>query len=218
MRFAAAVISIHGDNLGLVLPFEVAPIQIVIIPIWYNEEEKREVINKAQEIYEKLKEKYRVYLDKREDKTPGWKFYYWEFKGVPLRIEIGPKDLKENSCVIAVRMKEERWKEKVKIEELEEKIKEIVKKREEKLKERSLRYFEEKIVRVKTREEMKKAFEENKVVKAPFCMKEECAERIKEEFHAEVRGYDLEPETAENERCVYCGEKAKYWAYIGKTY
>ncbi len=219
MRFAAAVISILGDDLGLVLPFETAPIQIVIVPIWYNEEQKEKVLNKAKEIYEILKEKYRVYLDDREDKTPGWKFYYWEFKGVPLRIEIGPKDLENNTVVIAVRITGERSvKYKINIDELLVKLEEIIREREMKLKEKAKKYFEEKIVKAETLDELKKAVEEGKVVKAPFCMREECAKQLKEYLHVEVRGTDLNPEEAKGKRCIYCGEEAKYWVYIGKTY
>ncbi len=220
MRFAAAVISIHGDNKGLILPPKVAPIQIVIVPI-LTKNSKDTVLSKARELYKKLREKYRVYLDDDDTKTAGWKYYYWELKGVPLRIEIGPRDVENNTVVLARR--DTREKITVSLEELERKIEEIFNKIEENLKERAKKWFESKIVEVRSYEELKKAISERKVAKAPFCSidhdGEECYKRIKEDLGAEVRGVKFpEPEMAEGEKCIVCGRPAKYWVYIAKSY
>jgi len=219
MRFSAAVISIHGDDKGLVLPFSITPIQIVIIPIYYSSE--KEEINKVLEYCEKIKEilnEYRVYLDKDDSKTPGWKFNYYEFKGVPIRIEIGKKEVDENSVTISVRRRNEKSKRYyVKIEELKEKIKEIIEEYDKYLKEEAIKYLNEKIVKTNNISELIKIIEENKVGKVPFCMSEECAKELKEKHSLDVRGYDINPEET-NEKCIVCNKKGKYWVYVGRSY
>ncbi len=216
MRAMGGTLYVHGDDLGLVLPPTIAPIQIVIVPIYYKEKDKEKVLEKAREVYEKLKEKFRVYLDDREDKTPGWKFYYWDLKGIPLRIDIGPRDVENNQVVLVKR----NTKEKIvaKEEELIEKVEETLNKIMSELKEKAKKELESRVVRVRDWVSLKEAIENGKVAKAPFCMKESCAEIIKNELSAEVRGYDINPESAENEKCVVCGEKAKYRVYIAKSY
>jgi len=218
MRFAAAVISIHGDDKGLVLPFNIAPVQIVIVPIYYEDSQRDIVLEYSKEVYNVLKKEYRVYLDDRDDKTPGWKFNYWEFKGVPFRIEVGPRDVEKRQVVIAMRQRNSKAKKIiVDFNTLNSAIKQLIKEYDEYLKEEAKKYFEGKIVRVSSYDDLKKAISESKVVKAPFCMEEECAKKLKEKLHVEVRGTDLEPEEAKG-RCIYCNRPAKYWAYMGKSY
>ncbi len=218
MRFAAAVIAIHGDNKGLILPFSIAPIQIVIVPIYYENSQRDLVLEYSRKVYESLKTEYRVYLDDREDKTPGWKFNYWEFKGVPFRIEIGPRDIEKKRVVVAMRQRDSKAKKiVVELDNINSTIKQLVDDYDKYIKEEAKKYFEEKIIRVGSYKDLKRAISKLKVVKAPFCMEEGCARKLKEELHVEVRGTDLEPEEAEG-RCVYCNKPAKYWVYIGKSY
>ncbi|RIB35168.1 MAG: proline--tRNA ligase [Candidatus Nanoclepta minutus] len=219
MRSLAAVISIHGDNKGLVLPFPIAPIQIVIIPIYYSseKEEKERILEYCEKVRNYLDE-YRVYLDKDDSKTPGWKFNYYEFKGVPIRIEIGKKEVEENSVTVSVRRRNERSKKYyVKIEELKEKIRDIVEEYDKYLKEEAIKYFKEKIVKTNNISELTKIIEENKVGKIPFCMSEECAKELKERYSLDIKGYDINPEKT-NERCIVCGKEGKYWVYVGRSY
>ena len=97
-RLIGALIMIHGDDKGLILPPRIAPIQVVIIPIYYNEEQKKDILKVSKEITEQFeKNNIRIIIDSNEQYTPGWKFNHWEMKGVPIRIEIGPKDLDKNS-------------------------------------------------------------------------------------------------------------------------
>lgn len=104
-RLIGAVIMVHGDQKGLVLPPKVAPIQVVIIPIFKSEEEKSKILAKTQEISDALQASgVRVYIDADDHKSPGAKFYHWEMKGVPVRIELGPRDLAENKCMVADRL------------------------------------------------------------------------------------------------------------------
>jgi len=219
MRFSAAVISIHGDDKGLVLPFSIAPLQIVIIPIYYSSEKGE--IEKVLEYCERIRDilsEYRVHLDKDDSKTPGWKFNYYEFKGVPIRIEVGKREVEESSVTISVRRRNEKSKRySVKIEELKEKIKEIIEEYDKYLKEEAIKYFKEKIVKTNNISELIKIIEENKVGKVPFCMSEECARELKEKYSLDVRGYDLNPEKTD-EKCIVCGKEGKYWVYVGKSY
>jgi len=219
MRFSAAVISIHGDNKGLILPFPIAPIQIVIVPIYYSseKEEKEKVLKYCEKIKEILGE-YRIYIDKDDSKTPGWKFNYYEFKGVPIRIEIGKKEVEENSVTVSLRRKNEKSKKYyIKIEELKEEIKKIIEEYDKYLKEESIKYFKEKIVKTTNISELIKIIEENKIGKVPFCMSEECAKELKEKYSLDVRGYDLNPEET-NEKCIVCGKEGRYWVYVGRSY
>ena len=102
-RFIGAIIMVHGDDQGLIVPPRLAPIQVVIVPIWRGEEQRREVLAAAERAQQELAGGLRVEVDRREEYTPGWKFNYWEIKGVPLRIEIGPRDVKQGQVVLARR-------------------------------------------------------------------------------------------------------------------
>ncbi|MFA5125566.1 MAG: proline--tRNA ligase [archaeon] len=216
-RIFASVVLTHGDNKGLRFPFEIAPKQIVIIPILAEKEPK--VLKKAQEIMQILKEKgYRVELDDT-DKRPGEKFYYWEMKGVPLRIEIGPKDLKEGKIVVSRRGAENKTSvlEKDIAKEVEKQGKEL----SENLKKQAMKSFEGLIKDVKTIEDIKNIVGTG-IARANFCSVEKdgtpCAEVIEKETGGKVRG--TRGDTNENPigNCVICGKKATKVVYIAKDY
>ncbi len=207
-RCIAALISIHGDDLGLVLPFEVAPVQVVIIPILYKGKEE-EVSELSRRVYEKVKSfGFRVVLDE-SDERPGAKYYKWELKGVPIRIEIGPKEAEENKVVVSFR--DEKVKRSFDVEELTKEVflswaedmkKRLKAKAEEDMKEK-VRFFDD-LNEVK--EWMGKG-----VAVFYFCGKTECGSRIEEEISAGILGtfYEI-PEWLGLEKegkCISCGEK-----------
>jgi len=222
-RIMAAVISIHGDDKGLVLPSSIAPYHVVIVPIYFKGKEKiiDEYAEKIKSILEE--EGFSVYYDDTKDKTAGFKFNHWEMMGIPLRIEIGPRDV-ENEQVVVVRRKD-RGKSTVSIEELSEKVKEELEKNDELIKKDSEKYHS--IKECKTMEELKELFEKDELrgfIKVPFCSDDEegenCAERLKEMFALHVRGTLLvkEEKPKEDDKCIVCGKKARKIVYLAKSY
>lgn len=214
-RIFAAVIALHGDDKGLVLPPEIASLQIIIVPITKSKDD--EVIKKAHEICKKIKHKFSVMIDDRNEYTPGWKYNYWEMKGVPLRIEIGPRDLKNKQFVLVRRdtgekiiVKENRIEE---IEDVLDKIQEnLIKKADE--------YFKKSISEAKEFSELKKVLE-NKggLVKIEWCGKKKCAEDMKEKTSGGViRGTIFGKEEKPKSTCVNCKAKATQVVYIAKQY
>ena len=216
-RLIGALIMMHGDDKGLILPPRIAPIQVVIVPIYYEDEEKKAILDKAREIEKELKENdLRVFLDDREEYTPGWKFNDWELKGVPLRVEIGPKDLANKEVTLVRRDNLE--KRKVKEDKLIEEIKEVLNTVQNSLFQRAKKFLEENITEVNSYDEFKKVLEEKRgFVKACWCGSRECEERIKEETGATIRIIPFEREKI-FANCVYCGKKGKEVVYFAKAY
>lgn len=223
-RIMAALIGIHGDDKGLILPSEVAPYQIVIVPILFanKEEENKKVLNSSEVIKEKLHEKgYRIFIDK-SDNSPGYKFNEWELKGVPLRIEIGPKDVNNKSVVISRRNGEE--KKSVKVEDIEKVIDEEIKLFEEILWKNASKQFKGRTKQTTDYNEMKKLLEDKfGYVKAPLCSIEKdgepCGNKIKEDASAVILGTEHGKDNSiDNEKCICCGKPAKYWVYVSRSY
>ncbi|TRZ55569.1 proline--tRNA ligase [archaeon] len=211
-RLLAALLGIHGDDRGLILPPEVAPVQIAIVPI-YTKDTREKVLEKAGEIFGRLEKSYRVKLDDSE-KTPGFKFHHHELKGVPLRIEIGPKDLEKKQVVLVRRD----FLEKIPVEEenLERQITEAFDSIFLQLKKRS---EESLIVRdAKSYDELKSKLNEGGFVRISFCMRESCADKIKADTKAEVRGTLFSIEEKVSGNCAVCGEKATARAYVARAY
>jgi prolyl-tRNA synthetase len=219
MRTLSAIISIHGDNKGLILPFEISNIQIIIIPIYYSEDEKNKILEYCERVYNLLKEKYRVKIDKDETKSPGWKFNQYELMGVPFRISIGKKELEKNTVTISIRQYNNKAKNyEVKLENLLNELDRLIIEYDKELKERARKYFEDKILKLDNLKDLEKNLDKNVAFKVPFCMREECARNIKEKYSLEVRGTDIIPEDAKNKKCIFCNNDAKYYVYIGKSY
>ncbi|MEM3411869.1 MAG: proline--tRNA ligase [archaeon] len=216
-RIFAALISIHGDDRGLVFPFELAPTQVVIIPILGKENEK--VLEKCRELETKLKEKYRVVLDLSE-KQPGEKFYYWETRGTSVRIEIGAKEVAEDSLTVFRR--DLFKKEKIKSSEIEKYLEFVEKDSLEILRKRAEEKFKSRLFEAKSLEELKEKIKNGGIGRVMFCSVnmdgENCADILKAETGgAEVRGTLLEEEKAEG-NCIVCGKPAKYVVYVAKSY
>jgi prolyl-tRNA synthetase len=211
-RLLGALIAIHGDDRGLILPPEVAPVQIAIVPI-YMKDTREKVLEKSGEILGRLEKSYRVVLDDSE-KTPGFKFHQHELKGVPLRIEIGPKDLEKKQVVLVRRD----FLEKIPVEEenLEKQITEAFDSIFLQLKKRS----EENLIvtDAKNYDELKSSLNAGGFVRINFCMRESCADRIKAETKAEVRGTLFSIEEKVSGNCAVCGEKATARAYVARAY
>jgi prolyl-tRNA synthetase len=213
-RIMGAMLSIHGDDRGLIFPPIVAPIQIVIIPI-YTKETKTKVLEKCGEVFGRLEEAgYRVHLDDRENYTPGFKFHEWELRGVPLRIEIGPLDIKNKKITIVRRD----FLERVSIDEdrLEQYIVEVLDSINFQLQKRANESLL--IQDAKNYEELKKKVKDGGFVRINFCMREECAKKLKNETTAEVRGVLFGKREKCKGKCAICGRKAKEVVYIGRAY
>jgi prolyl-tRNA synthetase len=216
-RIVATIIGMHGDNYGLVLPFHVAPLQIVIVPI--PKKGKNELITeKCEEVYQKLKDKgYRIKFDDAEER-PGAKFYHWELLGVPIRLEIGPKDIEQGEITVFRRDKRERFqiKESKLIENIEQLRDDILKE----LRTRREKDLEENTREAKSKEEfLEIAQNKGGFIKIEFCDNVKCAEIIKEETGGyEVRGKLFGEKEKPKGKCIICGEKAKSIVYTAKPY
>jgi len=217
-RIYGALIALHGDDKGLILPWDAAPLHIVIVPIFY-EKSKKEVLKKCNEVKERLRE-YEVKIDDREDYTPGWKFNQWEMKGVPIRIEIGPKDLENKTLTIFRRdlNKKQLINEKDLLNEVQ-KIKNEFTKNMIKIAESR---FGKNIVDASSKSDIKKAIEEDKIARVNWCSiskdGEKCAEVVEKEIQAFVRGKRVDEDKKPRGNCAICGRKANEIVYIARSY
>ncbi|HIT90027.1 MAG TPA: proline--tRNA ligase [Candidatus Merdenecus merdavium] len=210
-RMVGAIIMVHGDNSGLVLPPRIAPTQVMIIPI---QQKKAGVLEKADEIKEALKG-FRVKVDD-SDKSPGWKFSEQEMRGIPLRIEIGPKDIEKNQAVIVRR--DTREKHIVTMDEIPAKITELTEMMQNDMLERARTHREEHTFEAKNFEEFKQIVDKKPgFVKAMWCGDVACEEKIKEETTATSRCIPFDEEKI-SDVCVCCGKPAKSMVYWGKAY
>jgi prolyl-tRNA synthetase len=216
-RLIGAVVMVHGDDKGLVLPPKVAPVQVVIVPIPYKDADSGAIVAKAKEIADKLRVKnLSVVLDDREEYTPGWKFNQWELKGVPIRIEIGPRDLKQQQVTVARR--DTYQKTAVKEEDVLTTVERILEEIQHNLYAKARICLEEKTTAVQNYDEFKKVLaEKGGFIKAAWCGSPKCEEKIKEETGATIRLRPFEKEEPTT-TCVYCGEKAKEMVYFAKSY
>lgn len=212
-RLIGAIIMTHGDNNGLVLPPAVAPIQVIVVPVAQH---KEGVLEKANEVCDRLKKICRAKIDDSNN-TPGWKFAEYEMKGVPIRLEIGPKDIENNQCVIVTRHNRE--KTFVSLDELETVIPQKLQEVRDGIYNSALENRERRTYVCKTLDEITKALEENGdgFVKAMWCGDEECEDKVKEITGVGSRCIPLEQEQLAD-TCVCCGKPAKHMLYWGKAY
>ncbi len=211
-RLIGAVIMVHGDNSGLVLPPRLAPTQVMIVPIM---QKKEGVLEKAAELKEVLSKVCRVKVDDT-DKSPGFKFAEQEMRGIPLRVEIGPKDIEANQAVIVRR--DTREKTVVSLDELSAKITELLEAMQVDMLERARNHRDEHTTTAVTYDEFKDAVENKPgFIKAMWCGDVECEKKIKEDTTATSRCMPFEQETL-SDKCVCCGGQAKTMVYWGKAY
>ena len=212
-RLIGAVIMAHGDNRGLKLPPRVAPIQVVIVPI---AQQKENVIEENKKLNEKLSKKFRTKLDDRDNYSVGYKFNDWEMRGVPVRLEMGPRDI-ENEQVTLVR-RDTQEKMIVKINEVEEKISELLEDIQKSMYEACKQRLKEKTTIALNMEELKKNLDENQgYVKTMWCGNQECEDKVKELTGAPSRCMPFEQEHL-SDKCVCCGKEAKHMVVWGRQY
>lgn len=212
-RLIGAIIMTHGDDNGLVLPPAVAPIQVMVIPIAMH---KDGVLEKANEVCDRLKNICRAKIDASEN-SPGWKFAEYEMKGVPIRVEIGPKDIEKNQCVIVTRHNRE--KTFVSLDELETVIPQKLQEVRDGLYAAALENRERRTYTCKTLDEITEALEKNGdgFVKAMWCGDEACEDKVKELTGVGSRCIPLDQEQI-SDTCICCGKPAKHMLYWGKAY
>lgn len=214
-RLVGALVMVHGDERGLKLPPKVAPVQVVIVPIMFDKT-KKEVLEKAESIRTVLKKDFRVETDSRDGYTPGWKFNEWEMRGVPLRLEIGPKDMAQGQVMLARR--DTGKKTAVKEENLVETVKELLDNIQENLFTRAKKFLEENIRETSNYNEFKKIIEKQRgLIKTYWCGSKDCEDKIKEETKASIRCIPFEQEKVSG-KCIYCGKESSTLVYFARAY
>ena len=212
-RLIGAVIMVHGDDNGLVLPPEVAPIQVVIVPI---RQQAEGILEKCDEIAKKLRSVgVRVKVDASEH-TPGWKFAEWEMKGVPLRLELGPRDLAEGKVALSKRYNGEKLVGA--IEDVEAEIPALLKTIQEEMYQKALAFLQTKIVDVENLEELKAALEKGGYARMAYCGEPECEDAIKAFTNGGTARCIYKEEVPEGSVCPVCGKPSKIVAYFAKAY
>jgi prolyl-tRNA synthetase len=216
-RMIGGLIMTHGDDGGLILPPRIAPYQVVIVPIprgnW-----KETVLPKAQAIRDELVARgVRVLLDDRDSQTPGWKFNEWELRGVPLRLEIGPKDLEKSQVVLARR--DTRAKAFVPMEGLAAHVEQLLAAIQQALYDRALAFRTEHTSETDSYDEFKQLLEGRPgFVIAPWCGSAQCEAQIKTETQATIRNIPFVSPPATGKRCLKCGQPATAHAWFAKSY
>ena len=200
-RLIGGMIMTHGDDKGLILPPKIAPIQVVIIPIYYTNDDKDSVMQKAHQIKDDLsKIDLRVHLDDREQLTPGFKFNDWEMKGIPIRIEIGPKDIAKNQVVLVRR--HNRTKTSLNMDSLTEKISSELKNIQKEMFDAAKKILDERVVRVSEYQQFKEQLDNGKMIDCSWCGNQTCEDKIKEETGADIRV--IPSDNTKAETCIYC--------------
>jgi prolyl-tRNA synthetase len=213
----------HGDDKGLILPPKIAPIQVVIIPIYYSDDEKEIVIKEAKKIKELLTGTFtfptkswknlRVHLDDREQLTPGFKFNDWEMKGIPIRIEIGPKDIAKNQFVLVRRQNRTKTSinraDSTKMEEvqeepvaLQEKISYELENIQKEMFDAAKKILDERVVKISQYQQFKEELDNGKMIDCSWCGNQTCEDKIKEETGADLRV--IPSNNTKAETCIYC--------------
>lgn len=217
-RGIASVLIAHGDDHGIVLPPRIAPIQVIVVPIPYKE--KSEIVNKkCLEVVEKLKKAgFRAEADTREDVTPGAKYYHWELRGIPLRVEIGPRDIENNEATIVRR--DTLTRETCKMDVLESRLRSLMETMTRDMRRKAWEWLEKHKFQTSSLEEVKRLISERAgIVEVPWCGDSECGQRIEEAVDARILGTPEETGQQKIEgNCILCGKRAKTMIRIALTY
>ncbi len=216
-RMVGAVVMTHGDDQGLVLPPRLAPIQAVIVPIWRKDQERAAVLEAARALYQQLAPTVRVKLDDRDELSPGWKFNDWEMRGVPLRIEVGPRDVAQQTVMLARRdMPGREGKTSVAQAGLPQSVAEMLATVQQAIYQKALDFRESHIADVNTYEELQEAVQTG-FARAWWAGGREDEARLKEETKATVRCIPME-QPGGGGRCVLTGKEAQEIAIFGRAY
>lgn len=211
-RIIGAIIMVHGDDSGLKLPPKIAPTQVMIVPIAQH---KEGVIEKAQQLKERISKVARVGID-ISDKMPGWKFNEYEMKGIPVRVEVGPKDIENNQAVLVRR--DTREKIFVSFDEIEAKITDLLEDIQKSMYEKAKQHRDKNTYSAVTLDEFKEIAETKPgFIKAMWCGDKACEEKLKEVAGVTSRCIPFEQEKL-SDKCVCCGKEAKHMVYWGKAY
>lgn len=212
-RLIGAIIMVHGDNKGLVLPPRIAKNKAVIVPIIFDDS-KDAILKKARELREDLEE-FGVFVDDRENYSAGWKFSDWELKGIPVRVELGPKDLEKGHVVLVRR--DNGKKEFVKFGDLNKRLVEVLEEMQKEMFSNAKKFLDDNTVTAKTREEFKKFIDERKMVYAYFCGDSKAEEEIKDWSGASSRCIPFD-EPEQDAKCIFTGKPAKKRVLFAKSY
>ena len=208
-RLIGGLIMVHGDERGLALPPRVAPIQVIIVPIMPPPSQET-VLDSAHDVLERLE------LDAREEYSPGWKFNEWELRGVPIRLEIGPRDVKAGKVVLVRRDTGE--KTSVPVENLEQAVTDMLGSVQTGLYERAKRFLDENTHIVDDYEQFKTIMEKQRgLIFAPWCESQECELSVKEETGATIRCIPMNAQPNPG-KCIHCGKDTTAWAYFARAY
>ena len=210
-RLLGGIIMVHGDQRGLVLPPRVAPIQVVVVPIKQNEDVVKDCVNQIETSLKNSN--VRVFVD-MTDNSPGWKFNEWEMKGVPVRVEVGPRDIENGQCVVFRR--DECSKEIVKLEDLNGYILKLLDEIHVNMFNKAKAYRDARVENVKNIDELLKAVDNKKFARASWCGDPACEKEIKEKTSATSRF--IEKENTQEGECVCCGKKAKHVVLFARSY
>ncbi len=215
-RFVGAVVMVHGDDQGLVLPPRLAPIQAVIVPIWRTDDEKAQVVEAARKVEAALAG-VRVKLDDRDQFTPGYKYNEWELRGVPLRVEVGPRDVKQNQVVLARRdVPGREGKQAVPADGVADAVRAALDAIQDALLERARAFRQAHTQEVEDYEALRAAVEEGFAL-AWWCGSAECEERLKEDTTATIRCIPLD-QPADKGACAVCGRGGQSQAVFARAY
>jgi len=216
-RLIGAIIMGHGDEKGLILPPKLAPIQVVIVPIYKKEDEKARVMERCRQIVAELKPTIRVFLDDRDTQTPGWKFNHWEQKGVPLRLNIGPRDVDNNVVEIARRDTGEKMRG-VSQDGLAAELGKLLDTVQKAIFERAVQFRKENTVSINNYDDFcAKLDEANVFIEAHWCRSGQCEAQIKQDTKATIRviPFDWKPEQG---KCIRCGTASDTRVIFAKAY
>ncbi len=214
-RIIGAMIMVHGDDRGLVLPPKAAPTQVIIVPIMAGKD-KEMVKEKALELQTRLGNSFRTRLDDREEYTPGWKFNEWEMRGIPIRIEIGPRDIQNNQVVLVRRDTGEKIF--TSLDQLESTIDTLLTEIQSNLFNKAKKFMEDHTQQATNMEELREAVVEKKgMALSGWCGSSECETKVKEETGATIRNIPIN-QPNDLGTCVYCNNKAQHQVYFAKAY
>jgi len=215
-RLIGALIMTHSDDRGLIVPPKLAPTEAVIIPIFKNKN-KDDVVGYARKLYDGMKDTFRVVFDDDDANSPGWKFAEWEMRGVPVRIEIGPRDMENGKAMLVRRDTGE--KESVAIGDVAERVAQLLKDIQQTLYNTARELREKNTHRIDNYEEFKKLYtQDGGFIDTHWCGSAECEAAVKDDTKATIRVLPFEQGDLEGKRCVRCGEPAEYRAIFAKAY
>lgn len=216
-RMVGAVVMVHGDDQGLVLPPKLAPIQVVVVPIWKDDDQRAEVLEAVARVEAMLQDEVRLRVDDRVEYSPGWKFNEWELRGVPLRIEIGPRDVKQGQVTLARRdIPGREGKAAAPLDGLVETVQETLATIQADLYRRAFKFREKHTYEPKDYAEFSEAVAQG-FAHSWWCGDADCEAQIKEDTRATIRCIPMEQEPGKG-KCIHCGEEASERAIFARAY